>query len=116
VIARDEAEHAVLAWRFLRYAVDRGGDAVKQRLYEALENVPRPVELPSTQVAEQVWNHYGRLTPAQGARVVERAWLELILPAAESLLGSYSAGMGSHAKNEKLSQMQPGSPPRHSQS
>ena len=76
----------MLAWRFLRYAIDQGGSALRESLRAALEQAAPRVALPSTRVSRAVWNQHGRLTPRQGAEVIDRAWRELILPAAARLL------------------------------
>ena len=81
VIAADEAEHALLAWRFLRYAVERGGAGVIRRLREALAE-PQPLAaVRAASAAPEVLNHYGRLTPEQQSAAVEATWDEVIRPA-----------------------------------
>ena len=80
-IARDEEEHSLLAWRFLRYAVDRGGASIAARLVSEIRDVPRELEPPATVAPAQIWNRYGRLTAEQQANVVEHTWREVILPA-----------------------------------
>jgi hypothetical protein len=42
VIARDEAEHARLAWDTVAWCCERGGDHVRERVAEALREMPRP--------------------------------------------------------------------------
>ncbi len=42
VIARDEAEHARLAWDTVAWCCERGGVAVRERVAEALREMPRP--------------------------------------------------------------------------
>jgi hypothetical protein len=85
-IARDEAEHSLLAWRFLRYAVDRGGSQILESLREALSRTPRSLAVRKSSASAETLNHYGRLTPAQESEVVEETWRELIAPAAELLI------------------------------
>lgn len=81
MIARDEAEHSLLAWRFLRYAVDRGGSRVVDSLREAFSRAPRTLAARESSVAAETLNHYGRLTPEQESAVVAETWREVIAPA-----------------------------------
>jgi hypothetical protein len=85
-IARDEAEHSLLAWRFLRYAVDRGGSQVLESLRDALSRAPRALAARESSASAETLNHYGRLTPQQERQVVEETWREVIAPAAALLL------------------------------
>jgi hypothetical protein len=85
-IARDEAEHSLLAWRFLRYAVDRGGKQVVESLREAVGRAPRTLAARKSNASAETLNHYGRLTPDQERQVVEEAWREVIAPSAALLL------------------------------
>jgi hypothetical protein len=81
VIAVDEAEHALLAWRFLRYAVERGGEEVTRRLRDVLAE-PRPrAASEAVSATPEVLNHYGRLTTEQQASVVAATWDQAIRPA-----------------------------------
>jgi hypothetical protein len=85
VIATDEAEHALLAWRFLRYAVERGGAEVTRRLRDVLAE---PQSWPAPEVGSapaEMLNHYGRLTPDQQASVVAATWDQVIRPAVSAL-------------------------------
>jgi hypothetical protein len=86
VIVADEADHAVLAWRFLRHAVERGGAAVMERLQLASAAAPRTVPSRQVDVPAEVWNHYGRLTSEQEQAVVEQTFRQLIDPAVAALL------------------------------
>lgn len=86
-IARDEAEHSLLAWRFLRYAVERGGAPIAERLRAELSQLPTELAPPLTVVPAEVWNYYGRLTAEQQADVVARAWRDVIRPAMALLCG-----------------------------
>jgi hypothetical protein len=70
-MAADEARHAELAWRFVAWAVGRGGAevrrAVERGLAEGRARLPESVSLP-TGVAEPVWRATGRLAPHDLAR------------------------------------------------
>jgi hypothetical protein len=91
-IASDEAEHSLLAWRFVRYAMTRGGGAVARAVgvtfRQALESKPVPTTAPAT--AASSWNHFGRLTLEQEREVVHRTWVEVIMPAARTLLAGHA--------------------------
>ena len=97
-IARDEAEHSLLAWRFLRYAVDRGGSEVLESLREALSRAPRALTARESCASPETLNHYGRLTPHQERLVVEETWREVIAPAAAHLF-EHSAALHSLAEH-----------------
>jgi hypothetical protein len=83
-IARDEAKHAALAWRALRWALDQGGEEVRLALVEVFSRAP---SLPVS----------GGLLPPELARAsVQRGWQEVVRPAALRLLG----GGGTSAREE----------------
>ncbi len=76
VIARDEARHAALAWRTVRWMIDVGGDAVRDAVARALAAPPAlPVDAEGLLSAEEV------------RAVVGRGWREVVAPAAAALLG-----------------------------
>lgn len=81
-IASDETEHAALAWRFVAWAIGRGGDDVRlaaaRGLRAALEAFPA---LPLRGLPE-----YGCLAREAHLAAIVRARREVVLPAA-SLLG-----------------------------
>jgi hypothetical protein len=81
VIAADEADHAVLGWRFLRYAVEQGGSEVVRRVRQALSSAPRSIPPRPVGAPAPVWNHFGRLTFEQEQVVVEETWRQLLEPA-----------------------------------
>ena len=97
-IAGDEAEHSLLAWRFLRHAVELGGGEVVQRLRRALSEAPEHVAAPAAQLPPALWNYFGRLTPQQERGVVEATWRDVIAPATELLL---QHGAESHRNTER---------------
>lgn len=86
VLARDESRHAALAWRTVRWAIDTAADpgAVRAAVAAAFATPPSaPGE--------------GGLLPAEvAAEVVDRAWMDVILPAAHALLGA-AATAAEHA-------------------
>jgi len=97
-IARDEAEHSLLAWRFLRYAVDRGGRHVADCLREAFAQAPRTLAVRESNVAAETLNHYGRLTPEQERELVAETWREVIAPAFALLFTPSSALLATAAE------------------
>jgi len=91
-IARDEARHAELAFRFVRWAVGVGGEQLRSiaalefsAALDALESASAPHE--SSQ-PEELWNAYGRLTAAQAHSVRLHAMREVVEPCAQALLRS----------------------------
>lgn len=80
-IATDEAEHAVLAWRFVAWAIGRGGADVRaaasRGLRRALEAYP---DLPSRGIAE-----YGCLDREAHLAAIAHARRVVVLPAASVL-------------------------------
>lgn len=80
-IARDEAEHAELAWRFVSWAVQVGGPTVSSAIATALE----PPRLQSeVAIAEPDLRAYGRISAGQSATVARAAWREVVLPCARA--------------------------------
>jgi hypothetical protein len=91
MIAHDEAQHSLLAWRTVKHALELGGAEVARALRAALaEGAPLPDERPSRSSRLEVWNHYGRLTSLQEQGVIEETWREVIAPALELLLEPFS--------------------------
>jgi hypothetical protein len=91
LIAHDEAQHSLLAWRTVKHALDLGGAEVARAIRAALdEGAPLPAERPSRSTPLEVWNHYGRLTSVQEQGVIEETWREVIAPALELLLEPFT--------------------------
>jgi hypothetical protein len=104
MIARDEAEHSLLAWRTVKHTLEVGGAEVAARLRDAISEARPTLGSASSTPTEWIWNHYGRLTPEQEQVVVEQTWRDVIEPALELLLGpatrvtaTSSSGMASTA-------------------
>jgi hypothetical protein len=83
-IARDEARHAELSWRFLRWAVLRGGDDLRRIVAERIE-----AAIASTLAMQirsydgidlDVWRAHGRLTCRESRAVVDLAIREVVHP------------------------------------
>jgi hypothetical protein len=79
-IARDEARHAALAWRTVRWAIDAGGEPVRAAVARALAVQPT---VPGDDAA-------GLLPPAVARETIRRGWAEVVAPAAAALLGGGS--------------------------
>jgi hypothetical protein len=90
VIARDEARHAELAWRTLRWAVERGGEATRAAVEAVFEEVARAgIVMPAiTDGADRaVLDAHGRIGAEDTARGVARALRDVVLPAGFALVG-----------------------------
>lgn len=93
VIARDEAEHAELAWATLRWALQTGGEPVRSALAEVFGALraapPQPVE------ADRILAAHGLAGSGQMAEAERAALARLVRPAAIALLrgdGASAAG------------------------
>jgi hypothetical protein len=91
-IARDEARHAELAWRFMRWAVLRGGDAIRRVVAARVE-----AAIASTLAMEIVsydgidldaWRAHGRLTCVESRAAAALAIEEVVRPCLEATLAS----------------------------
>ena len=92
-IARDEARHAELAWRFVAWAIRAGGARVEHAVARALDDVCRAPAVnalrgdPDTSVRAGVWQAHGRLSAGDINRVLAEARDEVIAFAAKALAG-----------------------------
>jgi hypothetical protein len=82
-IAQDEARHAALAWRTVRWAIDQGGDEVRESLREAWRRWSPP---PSPTTAEPDQAAWGRLSAAEHRQASLDAWAEIVEPMLEQLV------------------------------
>jgi len=111
IIARDEAEHSLLAWRFVQWALQSGQAGVREAVSSAFREVRcRPLRAVARTSAPRVWNHFGRLTSDQERDVVREAWAVVIEPALAALLDS--AGGTSEASHVRASVPSPRKPSR----
>ncbi len=101
-IARDEARHAELAWRFVAWAVARGGDEV----LSAVETTTRralaatlAMELRPLRVDPGSWAAHGRLSCASARSVAARGALEVVEPALDAMRRAFRGRRG-HAPQE----------------
>jgi hypothetical protein len=89
IIAEDEARHAELAWRFIRWALDHGDDAaraaVERAFDEALGAPLKPV--PPADPLDEALAWHGRLSPARKRASMASGIVEVVKPAAGALLG-----------------------------
>ncbi|MDP2308969.1 MAG: ferritin-like domain-containing protein [Pseudomonadota bacterium] len=84
LIARDEARHAALAWRTVRWALLAGGAPVRAALIQAFATPPT---LPGDDAS-------GLLPPPVARAAILRGWAEVVVPAATALLGGVPAVLG----------------------
>ncbi len=85
-LVQDEGEHAELAWRTLRWAVDTGGEPVKVALRAVFAEVDVQGFFEAGEVDETLEAH-GLIADADVGRALRRGIERVILPAAEVLLG-----------------------------
>lgn len=88
-IARDEARHAELAWRFVAWAVARGGEPVRAAVARAIDRAvtatrANPIrEYPGVDMA--VWRAHGRLSCDEARAAAEAAIREVVAPSLAAL-------------------------------
>jgi hypothetical protein len=95
-IARDEMRHSQLAWRTVRWAMETGGEAVRDAVAEVFRAVARQgASVPPRGVFDDpvVLARHGLLDRRSTRRVADRALAEVILPSAAVLLGKGDARM-----------------------
>ncbi len=88
-IADDEARHAELAWRFVRWALDSGGPAARaaiERAFRDALDAPRP-PLPDEDPLVEGLAAHGRMSARQKGLNLEEGLVEVVEPAARALLG-----------------------------
>jgi hypothetical protein len=87
-IAEDEARHAELAWRFVRWAVETGDARVREAVAAAFAEGARASFAPVAGAASSAdLTSAGRLPAGEIACVGARAMADVVLPCARSLLG-----------------------------
>jgi hypothetical protein len=92
-IAEDEARHAELSWKIVRWALLTGGEAVQHAVRLAFEQAvaasriePAGIESASAGSSGEAWHAHGRLLPDERRAVVRSGLLEVIEPCARALL------------------------------
>jgi hypothetical protein len=87
-IARDEARHAELAWRFVAWAVARGGEDVARAVRVAIDRATTAtlaMEIRPLRVNADAWTAHGRLTCAESRAIAARGIAEIVAPASRAL-------------------------------
>ncbi len=81
-IARDEAQHAALAWRSIAWAIEQGGERVRVAVHQAAAALRPLARAPSSGPDDEPESlaSLGRLSPAQQARARTDAWDGIIEP------------------------------------
>jgi hypothetical protein len=90
-IARDEARHAELAWRFLAWALRGGGKDVERAAQEAFRKTIEDVErMPVVDYCVDIatWHAHGRVTCAEARKLSGEAVESVISPCLQALLRS----------------------------
>jgi hypothetical protein len=90
-IAEDESRHAELAWRFLRWALDVGGEPVRRAALAAFDQAELAGKTASpagarADVDEAAWLAYGRLLPAAHDRAVREAHAQVVAPCRDAIV------------------------------
>lgn len=83
-IAIDEAAHAALAWRFVRWALEQGGSSIRAAVLRTLEGVEALDAAPSDPFPGNA--AHGRLSSGQLQRLRKNALREVIMPCAHAVL------------------------------
>lgn len=85
-IAADEAEHAALAWRTVKWALEHGGAEVAGALRRAFADLPKASFEDTPDHAH--WHAYGRLTQAELQAAAADARRDIVAPMLRQLLGA----------------------------
>jgi hypothetical protein len=92
IIAEDEARHAELAWRFVRWAISVGGHDVRDAVARAFaEGAPSMTAPPARDPAMSAALAAHGLLDGSLPALLNRAYTEVVLPAARALLAEPSA-------------------------
>lgn len=90
-IAADEARHAELAWRFIGWAIQQGGAAIRRAVVDtldaALQHPPAMFDSKLRTIPADVLRRHGLLDEETARAVIDRAVSEMIAPLAEQLRG-----------------------------
>jgi hypothetical protein len=88
-IAADEARHAELAWRFVKWAIAAGGAEVERAVVEAMESAISATLHAELRAYEGIdldaYHAHGRVTCAEARAVTERAIRDIVRPCAALL-------------------------------
>ncbi len=88
-VAKDEARHAELAWKFLGWALRRGGPALERAALRAFDAATE--ELERMQVVDygvdiDLWHAHGRVTCAEARKLSRAGVAQVITPCLQALL------------------------------
>ncbi|HEX2872515.1 MAG TPA: ferritin-like domain-containing protein [Polyangiaceae bacterium] len=84
-VARDEANHAELAWRAVRWAVAQGNASVRGAVARAFDEAMRSVAATRSRAEPDLRGH-GRLRSVDQDQVKARALIDVVGPCAQALL------------------------------
>ena len=84
-VARDEANHAELAWKAVRWAIAQGDASVREAVARAFDEALRPVAATRSRGEPDLRRH-GRLRSVDVAQVKARALVDVWGPAPRALL------------------------------
>lgn len=91
-IVEDEARHSVFAWRVVRWAIEVGGDTVRQTIAETAARKLAEIDDAPASTSDfrrrQHFNPHGRLTPNQALDIERQAMREVIAPCLAPLLAT----------------------------
>ncbi|MBL8740563.1 MAG: ferritin-like domain-containing protein [Myxococcales bacterium] len=94
VIAEDETRHAALAWRFVAWAIEQGGDTARTAVLDALALARADVQhglaaeaIPNHELDAEVSPH-GRLPARARAAIAREALDRVVLPCIQALFAS----------------------------
>lgn len=100
-IATDEAQHALLAWSTVRWAIEVGGDPVRAAVAEVFENAQQHgISVPEAPEADL--SRWGLLSRADAQGIGRACLAEVVLPAARLLLGSRDGGVTQPAPSPEV--------------
>jgi hypothetical protein len=88
-IVADERRHAELAWRFVRWAIEKGGPPVRRAVQRAAESAiaeARRAPLQRHDVDMDAWRAHGRLGCDDARQATERGITEVVEPCLAALL------------------------------
>lgn len=90
-IAEDEARHAELAWRFVRWALENGADEVRAAVAAVLGDLPLGGEPASPDpVRDPVLADQGWVTPERARALEHCALREVVEPCARALFATFA--------------------------
>ncbi|HWO09064.1 MAG TPA: ferritin-like domain-containing protein, partial [Polyangiaceae bacterium] len=104
-IAEDEARHAELAWQFVAWAVQHGGEAIVRVLQSALERAESTERDTDTcrasEGAPAEWRRAGRLSEAERTSINRLALRDIVRPMLGALLSRRQPPRGAEASTAR---------------